>query len=190
MLGVHGGGYDYDLWAWHENCDAFCGDPQSAPWWWDEESNPCPEVEDPWEPPPGGGGGGGGGGGATAPAPWSQFLWDQLSPGEKDLVTSSPAKWWNRRHVMKAARDSAIKWSREKLGMLPSEQEVDGTQQNAWQHALWVAEMARVLAAFEVGEGKSPAQARVNGKADAIAWATAHEDRPNNPVNSMNMDLQ
>jgi hypothetical protein len=71
-------------------------------------------------------------------------------------VWTDSEKWWNRRHQMRAFVDYAYATSMEIMGW---NARVDDTEQNALQHAIWNASMARAW-----------------GLADAKAWADAHED--------------
>ena len=143
--------------------------PAGYHWGDDQQCHPDALPDDP--PPPdvgdGGGGGGGGGGGVSdpgdpglsvAPAPWTQDDYDSLSEGEKRLVWSDPAKWYGRRDQMRVIRRFAMQTSMEITGQSA---DIEGSEQNAFQHALWAAAMADAF-----------------GYTDAKDWTDAHEDDP------------
>ena len=145
----------------------------------------------------GGGGGGGSGGGTqetpcelgyvrelgacvedleTVPDGWDAADWAGLTPGEKRLVFSSWEnfkKWKARYQQMKDIRAAA--WAGS-LDIMKLAERDDDSQQNAYQHAIWNADMTRAF-----------------GFTDAKAWADAHEDigRPLNvnETRAKNMDL-
>ena len=145
----------------------------------------------------GGGGGGGSGGGTqetpcelgyvrelgvcvedleTVPDGWDAADWAGLTPGEKRLVFSSWEnfkKWKARYQQMKDIRAAA--WAGS-LDIMELQERDDNSQQNAYQHAIWNADMTRAF-----------------GFTDAKAWADAHEDlgRPLNvnETRAKNMDL-
>lgn len=95
------------------------------------------------------------------PAPYGmdEAEYSRLSPAEKELVYfDNPPKWINRAEKMKQVRDSAINESQR---LTNTNQDVDGSRQNAFQHALWSAKMAEAF-----------------GYQDAKMWTDAHEERP------------
>jgi hypothetical protein len=82
--------------------------------------------------------------------------WPTLTWGEKKLVASQPHVWIPRWDEMKASRDFSFAQSMALTGTTTRE---DDTRQNAFQHAIWGADLARRF-----------------GIADAKAWTDAHED--------------
>lgn len=91
-----------------------------------------------------------------APPGWTAEQWGSLSAGEKQLVLfDDPPKWYSRKSEMLAIRDSAYAQSRVASGI---GDRIDGSKQNAYQHAIWSAALTRAY-----------------GIRDAKAWTDAHE---------------
>jgi hypothetical protein len=97
----------------------------------------------------------------------TQAEYNEMSYAEKMLIYfDDPPKWFNRYSRMKEIRSFAIN---ESLRLTGQAADIDGTKQNAYQHALWAGTMALEW-----------------GYADALAWTNAHEERE--PAPSQNVE--
>lgn len=112
------------------------------------------------------------------PAGWPREIWDRLTVGEKALVLTNPLKWTVWRYIgMSSMKTEAEIESLLAVLKDPRDRRCDDGEQNAFQHAIWSAALARRY-----------------GPDDARAWTEAHEDlgRQLTPAEyaSRQMDIQ
>lgn len=97
---------------------------------------------------------------SAPPEGWPWEEWDKLSAGEKALVLANPYLWTFGRYLhMGSLRTESYIESLRIVGLSPIGRRCDDDEQNAYQHALFAAGIARAY-----------------GPTDARRWTEAHED--------------